>query len=138
MAGSRPGARHMAGVQNNLTELGQQGAPLYDRQYSAPNTTDNVANKFYSVIDDNVKLQDGIKHITKLSQEKLVELDRKLREANAEIVKLKAEADSYSAKLVEALQNYENAKVVVLTYKTKNIRLQTAADELEVKSCLVW
>ena len=135
MAGSRPGAGHMPGVQNNQIGFHQQRAPIYDKQpveRISPSTNDNVADKFIAVIQDNVKLQGEIKQIQKLSQEKLTETKQKLNEANLEKEKLKAELKEYEVKLVSASQDYENAKVVVLTYKTRNIHLEAAALELEV------
>lgn len=129
MAGSRPGAGHMPGIQNNQMGYGQQRAPF---ERISPSTNDNVADKFIAVIQDNIKLQDEIKQIHKLSQEKLIEIRKKLEEANLEKEKLEAELKEYELKLVSASQDYENAKVVVLTYKTRNIHLEAAALELEV------
>ena len=141
MAGSRPGAGHMAGVQNNQMGLGQQRALLYDKQpieRISPNTNNNVAEKFRTVIQDNEKLQEEIKQITELSHEKLMETKKKLSKAKLENEKLNAELEEYTVKLVNALQDYENAKVVVLTYKTRNIHLEAAALELEVLTCLCY
>ena len=135
MAGSHPGAGHMPVVQNNRMGYGQQGAPLYDKQYVgrvSPNTNDDVGNKFSSVIDSNITLQNQIKQITEISKGKLMDMNSKNCMLTEENKKLKVELEHCEVKLVEASQNYENAKVVVLTYKTRNIHLETAAKELEV------
>ena len=136
MAGSHPGAgRHMPVVQNSQMGFGQQGAPSYGKQYAgriSPNTNDDVANKFWSVIDSNTKLHSSIKQITEFSKEKLTNVNSKNRMLMEENKKLSKQLADCEIKLVEASQNYENAKVVVLTYKTRNIHLETAAKELEV------
>lgn len=136
MAGSRPGAgSHMPVVQNSQMGFGQHGAPLYDKQYVggiSPNINDDVANKFWGVIDSNKNVRSGIERITELSKQKLMDMNSKNRTLVEKVEKLKMELEHCELKLVEASQNYENAKVVVLTYKTRNIHLETAAKELEV------
>ncbi len=132
MAGNHPGR---GGHIPSQMGFGQQGAPLYDKQYAgriSPNTNDDVANKFCSIIERNKNVQNDIKRITELSQEKLMDLNSKNRMLTEKNEKLKMELEHCEIKLVEASQNYENAKVVVLTYKTRNIHLETAAKELEV------
>lgn len=127
MAGSHPGAGRMPGVQNNQMGPGQQGAPFYDKQYVGrvpPGTTDNVT-EIRTLVENNKKLQGGITQIAELSKQKL-------KVANSKIQKLEEQLRDVELKLVEASQNYENAKVVVLTYKTRNIHLESAANELEV------
>lgn len=136
MAGNRPGAGgHMPVVHNSQMGFGQQGAPLYDKQYDgrmSSNNNDDIANKFWSVIDSNRNLRSDIERITELSKEKLNEMNAKNCALSEENKKFKTQLEHCEVKLVEALQNYENAKVVVLTYKTRNIHLETAAKELEV------
>jgi len=121
MAGSHTGPGYnVPGVQN---QMGQQGAFQYhaDNQYVervAPSANDSILNQLFNVISSNKKLQGELKQINELFKGKL-----------KEVKELKEEKQKLEIKFVEASQNYENAKVVVLTYKTRNIRLESATEE---------
>ena len=125
----------MPEIQNNQSRPGQQRARLYDGKHvgrGSPNPNDDLKNNLLIVIEKNIKLKDDLNQITEMFREKLKKSNLNVRTLLDGNKKLKMQLDDCEVKLVEAVQNYENAKVVVLTYKTRNIHLETAADELEV------
>lgn len=136
MESSRSGPGYMPGVPNNQIGLGQQEARSQYVGRPPPNSTDNpTMNQLVCIIEDNKKLRDNLKQITELCKEKLTKSESSCRELMKEKKKLEEDIKDIKDKLFEASQNYENAKVVVLTYKTRNIHLESAAEELEVCSC---
>ena len=142
MTDSRPGGGRLPGIQNDPLRLGQQRARRDENQHvgrGSPNPTDDAKNNLWIMIEKSIKLQDRLKQLTELcgKLEKSNSNVRTLSEDNKNLKKqideLITQLEDCKSRLVEAVQNYENAKVVVLTYKTRNIHLETAAEELEVR-----
>ena len=132
----------MPGMQSNPSRPGQQRAPCDENQYVgrvSPNPNDDVTNNLWVAIDKNMKLQSILNQLTEMCKKNLKESNLKVctlsednKKLETQLDKLRMQLDECEVKLVDAVQNYENAKVVVLTYKTRNIHLEIAAKELEV------
>ena len=112
----------------------QQRTPYFDAQRGNVATVNDTVKHVRILVERNRELQSQLVTLTKKVQQQeaeCVEVISSTKEKVERDVKEKVEKDvkeQYEVKLAESLQNYEDAKVVVLTYKTQNIRLQSVAD----------
>lgn len=106
----------------------QQRTPPFDatRHYqpSYQPTVEGVMRHVNDIAKENARLK-----------ESLYTLNSRLEQLIAAKPKKKQDvpSDENKGRLSESLQNYEDAKVVVLTYKTKNIRLEATVKKREAE-----
>jgi len=109
----------------------QQRMPYFDARRGNVATVDDTIQNVRILIDRNKELQSQLVTLSEKVRQQEVERGKVISETKEKVEKDVKE--QYELKLAESLQNYEDAKVVVLTYKTQNIRLQSVADHNETE-----
>jgi len=113
----------------------QQRTPYYDSRRGQVATVDDTVKHVRFVIEKNQELKSLLAALTEKTQQLESEREKVVAET-LKAAQMKTEDDvkeKYEIKLAESLKNYEDAKVVVLTYKTQNIRLQSLAEHNEAE-----